>query len=319
MFIFDGKSLAEQKEVELKAQLASLVAAKPGLKVKVAAVLFAEDAGSVLYTRLKKEAAERVGIEYEVYTFSIKTGVEQVMAQLHQLNQDKSITGIIIQKPGRRTWQAASMVDGDVKEIRQAFSAWWLLLTSQILVEKDIDGLHPKTLAAIEVGNWREQGRVMPATAKAVVTILEVAWQQSVAEQPANTTQESIWTWLQTQKVAILGKSDILGQPLFFEFKNHQIPVELMGSAELQRKVDQGKALRDFSIVISATGRAGLVTGELLSSEVTLIDVGEPQADVDFNSLGDKVSFLTPVPGGVGPLTVVSLLENAVQLAAATR
>lgn len=304
MIIFDGKSLADQKEAELKARLAALVAKRPEVKVNIAAILFAEDAGSVLYTRLKQEAAQRVGISYQIHTFSITTGVEQVMTQIRTLNEDPTITGIIIQKPSRRIWQSASLVQGELKDIRQAFGAWWLLLTSQIALEKDVDGLHPKTLAAIEVGNWQEQGKVMPATAKAVLTILE----------QAKLDGTDLWRWLQTQKVAILGKSDILGQPLFYEFKNHEVAVELLGSTELQRKVEQGKSLFDFTIVISATGRPGLVTGELLGSSVILIDVGEPQPDVDVATLENKVSFLTPVPGGVGPLTVVSLLENAVVL-----
>lgn len=304
MIIFDGKRLADQHEVELTTKLAALLVKQPELKVKIAAILFAEDAGSVLYTRLKQEAAQRVGIEYQIHTFSIKVGVEQVMAQIHLLNEDPSITGIIIQKPGRRTWQVATMVEGEAKDIRQAFGAWWLLLTSQISLKKDVDGLHPKTLAAIEIGNWQEQGRVMPATAKAVLTILEHA-------KPVG---DELWNWLKSQKIAILGKSDILGQPLFYEFKNHQVPVELLGSAELQRKVEQGKSLFDFTMVITATGRPDLVTGELLGTDVVVIDVGEPRADVAVSTLHDKVRFLTPVPGGVGPLTVVSLLENALGL-----
>jgi methylenetetrahydrofolate dehydrogenase (NADP+)/methenyltetrahydrofolate cyclohydrolase len=312
MFIFDGKTRADAKEVELKEQLSVLRSTNPTLKIKIAAILFAEDAGSVLYTRLKQEAAERVGIEYSISTFSIKTGVEQVMAHLQQLNQDPTVTGIIIQKPWRKTWQSASMVEGDPKDIRQVFSAWWILLTSQIALEKDVDGLHPKTLAAIATGTWQDEARVMPATAKAVFDILRVAAHQ-VGEVREGSDQ-AFWSWLQTQKVAVIGKSDLLGQPVFYELKNHLVAVELLGSNELKRKMEQGKALREFSIVISATGQKNLITGELLGDQVILVDVGEPQPDIDANSVANHARFLTPVPGGVGPLTVISLLENAVAL-----
>lgn len=318
MYLFDGKTLADQQETELTAQVSRL--ATEGKKIVLAAVLFAEDAGSVLYTRLKKEAAERVGIEYRVSTFSIKAGVEQVMAHLHQLNQDSAVTGIIIQKPWRKTWQAATLVDGEAKDIKQAFSAWWILLTSQIEVQKDVDGLHPKTLAAIQQGEaWQEQGFVMPATARAVLTILKFAAQQldevsAGGAKDAVLSSQLFWQWLQAKKVAILGKSDILGQPLFYELKNNQVAVELLGTNELKRKMEQGKALRDFDVVISATGQRHLVTGELLGSNVILIDVGEPQPDIDAQSVASHARFVTPVPGGVGPLTVVSLLQNAVAL-----
>lgn len=315
MYLFDGKSQADKQEVELKAQVMQLAAV--GKKITLAAVLFAEDAGSVLYTRLKKEAAERVGIEYRISTFSLKVGVEQVMAHIHELNQDPTVTGIIIQKPWRKAWQAATLADGEPKDVRQAFNAWWVLLTSQIELSKDVDGLHPKTLAVIQQGgDWQGRGLVMPATAQAVMAILQSA-AHKLDEVPLPDKQESsqpFWQWLQAKRVAILGKSDILGQPLFYELQNHQVAVELLGSNELKRKVEQGKALRDFDIVISATGQHHLVTGELLGTEVILIDVGEPQPDIDAQSVAEHARFLTPVPGGVGPLTVVSLLRNAVAL-----
>jgi methylenetetrahydrofolate dehydrogenase (NADP+)/methenyltetrahydrofolate cyclohydrolase len=307
MIIFDGKQLAEEKELQLKERVAVLAA--QGKKLKIAAVLFAEDAGSIIYTRLKKEAAERIGIEYQVDTFSLKSGVEEIMTHIHKLNDDASITGIIIQKPWRQTWEAVSMVYGSPQDVRQAFGAWWILLTSQIELSKDVDGLHPKTLAAIDTGDWKENGRVMPATAAAVFTILKQA-----AQKLDGVEESEFWQWLAQKKVAVLGKSDIVGKPIYFELKSHQIDVEMLGSAELKRKVEQQKALFDKDIIISATGRKHLITTELVSDNTIFIDVGEPQPDMDQASLAEKASFLTPVPGGVGPLTVVSLLENAVTL-----
>jgi methylenetetrahydrofolate dehydrogenase (NADP+) / methenyltetrahydrofolate cyclohydrolase len=302
MKIFDGKTTAEQREALLKTKVAEL--AKLGKSLRVAAVLFTEDVGSTLYTRLKKEAAERVGIDYQVATFSMLDSSELVVEHIEQLNQDSSITGIIIQKPWRMTWQEVNRLEGQHKDIRQAFQAWWSYLTSQIDLKKDVDGLHPQTLAAIEDGTWQEKKRVMPATAKAVLEIL----QESQGEAAAGLD------FLQNKKIIIIGKSDILGKPLYLEFKNKKFDVEMIGSKGLTRRMEHGHALLDADVIISATGRKHLITGEMVKAGVVVIDVGEPRPDVEFATVSEKASFITPVPNGVGPMTVVSLLENVVEL-----
>lgn len=298
MIVFDGKQRAEEKERTLIPQVEELRAS--GVELKVAAILFAEDSGSLLYTQLKKEAAERVGIAYEVTTFSLTDSSEAVATKIHELNEDPSVTGTIIQKPWRKTWQAATMVDGSPKDIKLAFSAWWTYLTSQIALEKDVDGLHPKTLAAIEAGTWRQAGRVMPATAAAVLEILEEAGLSAAQSE--------------SQPIVIIGMSDILGKPLYYELSNQGFAVEMIGSGGLKRRVEQGKYLLDARAVVSATGRHHLVTGEMVSPGVVVVDVGEPRPDVAFDSVSEKAGFITPVPGGVGPMTVACLLENAVAL-----
>jgi methylenetetrahydrofolate dehydrogenase (NADP+)/methenyltetrahydrofolate cyclohydrolase len=178
----------------------------------------------------------------------------------------------------------------------QDFTAWWTALVSRIAEEKDVDGLHPKTLVAVERGTWREEGRVLPATAKAVLSILD-------AQQ-----------YLKSQKYVVLGKSDILGKPLSFELRNLGFEVEILGRKELSARVEAGVALRDANVVISATGQMHVVTGEMIRDGVVLVDVGEPRPDIQRASVEGKAAFLTPVPGGVGPVTVISLLENAVVL-----
>lgn len=289
MIIFQGQQFAKQKELELLQRVKNL---SPGHHLKIAAILFQEDKGSQLYTRLKKEAAERVGIGYAVASFSMSDEVAGILSKLNHLNNDASVTGIIIQKPAKTVWQ--SVTQGSAED----FQTWWQTLVTQIKPQKDVDGLHPNTLSHIQKGDWQQTGCVMPATAKAVLLILAEAEKQLG----------------ELGKIVILGKSDILGQPLYYEFKNQGKHVEMIGSKELQQKIEQGVGLKDAQVVISATGRPRLITGDLLAENSVVIDVGEPQPDVDRESVSLKAAFLTPVPGGVGPVTIVSLLENAIHL-----
>jgi methylenetetrahydrofolate dehydrogenase (NADP+)/methenyltetrahydrofolate cyclohydrolase len=284
MILFNGLQAAQ----ELERSVAERVKAKDQ-PLKIASVLFAEDQGSVLYTRLKQEAAGRVGIGYKVKTFSMNDALDEIVAHVQTCNLDPTITGIIIQKPGKGRWQE---VTGS-----QEFNGWWQHLISQLDETKDVDGLHPSTLAAIKNNTWKEQGRVLPATAKAVLNIFER--HQLLGPQP---------------KIIILGKSDILGQPLFYELQNLKQNVEMIGSKELNERVEQKKCLFDAGVIVSATGRHHLLTGDLVTAGVAVIDVGEPKPDVEFASVSQKAGFMTPVPGGVGPMTVSCLLENAVEL-----
>ena len=287
MIIFSGTQFAQNREAALKVKVQNLVA--HGHQPRIAAILFDEDKGSQLYTRKKKEAAARVGIKYDDYHFSFTDDVTKVIAKIKSLNVDQEITGIIIQKPAKAVWES---VTG-----KTDFADWWHALVLEINPHKDVDGLHPQTLEHIKTGDWEKAGCVMPATAKAVLLILEEAWHT-----------------VSTHKIIILGKSDILGQPLYYELKNHQHDVEMIGSAQLKQRQEQGIGLTDADAIISATGRPNLITGDLVKEGVIVVDVGEPQPDVD-ESVKNKAAFLTPVPGGVGPVTIISLLENSLELA----
>jgi 5,10-methylene-tetrahydrofolate dehydrogenase/methenyl tetrahydrofolate cyclohydrolase len=348
MILFDGTAFAAQIERRLVDEVRALRA--EGKDLTIAAVLFREDAGSRLYTRLKSEAAARVSIGYELHQFSLSDPTELVAAQIRELNADSGITGIIVQKPSRATWaeyQAVvpqlptatlssngNLFDKSISsrvgestekqssnrvnrgEEQAQFALWWNQLTSAIALEKDVDGLHPETLAAVEQGSWKRDGRVLPATAQAVLNIVRHRFaEQSGAFGQRSGTSINTYGIPDDQKIVILGKSDIVGKPIFFELRNQNVQVEMIGSRELQQRIAEGAALRDAAVVISATGRKHLVTGEMLKEGVTVIDVGEPKADIETETVKFKAAFLTPVTGGVGPLTVVCLLENCVKLA----
>jgi len=184
-------------------------------------------------------------------------------------------------------------------------------LTSLLDVDKDVDGLHPETQAAIEDGTWMKQGLVLPATAKAVLAILDVAENQiNFGEQ---TKGESNFH-LAHKKIVIIGRSNLLGIPVFNVLKNWNYDVEIIGKQGFDQRIEQRIYLQDADVVITATGRTKLITGEMVKQDSVLIDVGEPQPDFEFDSVKEKALFITPVPGGVGPLTVISLMENCVKL-----
>jgi methylenetetrahydrofolate dehydrogenase (NADP+) / methenyltetrahydrofolate cyclohydrolase len=293
MIIFDGDKLAAQQEKDLKQGVQAL--SDGGVKLKIAAILFSEDTGSQLYTRLKSEAAARVGIEYEVHEFSMTEGTDGVEQKLAELNEDDAVTGIIIQKPWRNTWAKVKGISQDkgTKAVRQAFNSWWGFLISKIDLVKDVDGLHP------------DQDKVLPATAKAVMTILDQAFSK-LNISPAEQKQ---------QQILILGRSDIVGQPVFHELTKQGFQVKLLTRDDVEQRSQSGKKFLDADIIVSATGVEHLVSGEMVKEGVIVIDVGEPRPDVDLESMKNKAAFITPVPGGVGPMTVISLLKNCVIIA----
>lgn len=300
--ILDGHQLAEQHRAILKPQAQALI--ERGIVPTIAAILFAEDTGSVLYTTLKREMAEGLGLQYRVFEYSLKDEVEPIATKIRELGQDPAITGIIVQKPWRGLWITTRALPE--AEGKTQFSVWWEQLITAIEPAKDVDGLHPTTLAAIADGTWQEKGKVLPATCKAVVTLLAAALNtQNVFEHLRHHALKTI----------ILGKSDLLGQPLFALLKSENCSIEMLGSSELNKRIEQGISLTDADVVVSATGRRNLVTGAMIKTGAVVIDVGEPRGDVESSSVSGKASVLTPVPGGVGPMTVVSLMENALRLA----
>lgn len=342
MTIFNGNKLAKTREDKLK-QLVSTNFTNN--KLTIAAILFKEDAGSRLYTKLKSEAASRVGIEYHSHEFSLSDLIKTIQTRIDELNSNPNVTGIIIQKPWRKTWLQAqskeikesfNKAENPKKAERIEFSLWWSALTNTISEKKDVDGLHPNTIAQIKEGTWKENGKVLPATCQAVLTILEEAEklnssnfkEDQLSEINLDRVDSKINLNLisdikidsfNKEKYIVLGKSDLLGIPLFYELKRQNKNVEIIASKELNERMKSGQKLLDASVVVSATGRKGLITGDMVKDNVIIVDVGEPKPDVDFESVSKKAAFITPVPGGVGPMTVAMLLKNTVTAASLSK
>lgn len=292
MILFDGTLRAKEMEGMLRSRVSEL-AAQGENPPHIAAILFREDTGSQLYTRLKSEAAERVGIQYQVFAFSLSEPERTVTDAIERLNNDQAVSGIIVQKPWRKTWEKYAHTG--------EYGSWWNSIMSAVSPSKDVDGLHPATLSAVENGTWQTEGKVLPATCRAVLYALEEAKKTlQIAE---------------LGKTIIVGRSDLLGIPLYHVLRQQGVETELLGTKKLNARKESAQLLTDAHAVVSATGHKHLITGDLLSPDTILIDVGEPSPDINQASVQDKASFLTPVPGGIGPLTVSFLLENAIILA----
>jgi methylenetetrahydrofolate dehydrogenase (NADP+)/methenyltetrahydrofolate cyclohydrolase len=276
--IFDGKAAAAQRQVEVTTRVKIMVS-PPVL----ASIFFSEDEGSVLYTKLKKQAALAAGIAFEECAFSIRTSkMTDVTKRLKNLNDDNRITGIIIQKPTQAVWQT-------VYQGKLTFDEWWQTLTRVLALKKDVDCL---TRAGLRRLRQAPNG-LMPATVKAVLLVIEASLQG-----------ES----LIGRQVAIIGCSDIIGLPLADILRHYKCQVTChCGQIDLAK-------LAEAEIVVSAIGEPHCITGQMIRSGAIVVDVGSPRGDVQSEGVIGRARFLSPVPGGVGPLTVVCLLENMLEL-----
>lgn len=289
--IFDGKAFAATKEKELHTQVEKLKA--KGIAPYIKTITFVEDDGSRLYTKIKKTVANNIGIRFEPIEYSILDPVQHVIDDIYRFSHDSWVTGVMVQKPSKAVWMDVTGKGDD------DFSSWWDSLTAVIDPAKDVDCLTQKNLDSISPAST-----LLPATVSACLTILKEARKRLQISQDK---------W-KAKHVLVIGRSPIVGKPLTRVLRGTFTTVTNLGSVEFSDLVSQTKT-NQFDIIISAVGKPNLITGYLVKEDVILIDVGAPQGDMERDSLEKKAAFLTPVPGGVGPVTVISLMENIVTLA----
>ena len=273
--IIDGRTLAAAREVLLKKKVDRFIKLNHR-RPSLLAIELSDDPGSKLYLKLKRAAADRIGIEFEVVKRSDPAAAGSDLKKL-------SADGIFIQHPPGYDKQK------------------WQELADQIPPEKDIDCLTTKNLNLIKRG----RPRFLPATVKAVIYCLE----RSLLASPGDSLKYSI----RNKHVVILGRSPILGLPLYHWLKNLGADVTLLHSKSAIN--DSRLAIHSADVVVSSVGKPKIITGDMVKNGVTAIDCGSPIGDIDFASVNQKAAAITPVPGGVGPLTVVSLMENVVESA----
>lgn len=259
--IFDGREFARKKELELAERVKRL-----GSVPKLVSIVAGDNPASHLYVNLKGQAARRIGISFEKFEFRNPKSetISEIIKLINDLNNDKSVTGIMVQLPLPASLQGQT-----------------LKVVGAIAAEKDVDGLAGKS-------------RFLPATVKAVVDILG---------QMANGKWQIV-----EKKIVVVGRSAIVGRPLAEELVKRGAKVTVAHS----QTGDLGAVTRKAEILISATGRPGLITADMVKPGAVVIDVGEPKGDVA-EDVREVASFVTPVPGGVGPVTVACLLENVVE------
>lgn len=253
--IFNGKVVADKLLASVRDRVRELKVVP-----KVVSFYKEDDPASKLYTRIKKQKAESVGIEFvDVKMYR----AEDAVREIKEVGEDKSVTGILVQHP---TGEFAFTQDH------------WEMLAGAIPLEKDVDGL-------------RSDSIFEPATVRAIMVALSFA---KVA--------------LKDCKVAVVGATGMVGNPLVkaLEGKGSRVKGidETTGDIWYQTK--------SADVIISAVGQHNLIHGDQIKTGAVVIDCGSPGGDVDFESARAVASFLTPVPGGIGPLTVACLLENTV-------
>ena len=273
--LLEGKPIVDKIKEQLRQEVASLKD-KPVL----ASIMVGDNAGAEAYVKSQKKAAEGFGIEYQFHKLGGDTNETQLTETIKKLNADKSVKGIIIQMP--------LPAQIDYKKISEF-----------IMPEKDVEGLHPANIGKIVFG----KSRILPCTPAAVMELLKETGSD-----------------LYGKEVVVVGHSEIVGKPLALLLldKFATVTVCHIGTSKAGKLEEH---VRKAEILIVAVGKAGLIKGEWIKEGAIVIDVGINRVgdkivgDVEFEAAEKRASWITPVPGGVGPLTVTMLMRNLVEAA----
>ena len=277
--LIDGKALAKEVRAEVKTR-AGAFAAKHGRAPGLHVVLVGEDPGSQVYVRNKERAAGKVGIAGEVHRLPAQTTEAALLALVAELNAAPDIDGILVQLPLPDHLDDQTIVDA-------------------IDPGKDVDGLHPFNAGLLFVG----RKGLRPCTPSGCMRMLE-----HVGCNPKG------------KRALVLGRSTLVGKPIALMLLEKHATVTIAHS----RTEDLGDRVGEADIVVAAVGRPNLVAGDWVQEGAVVIDVGINRledgsliGDVDFEGASKRASYITPVPGGVGPMTIAMLLSNTVDAAEA--
>jgi methylenetetrahydrofolate dehydrogenase (NADP+)/methenyltetrahydrofolate cyclohydrolase len=275
--ILDGKALAAELRNELLARTSALRDA--GIHPKLAIVFVGENESSLAYVRNLKKAGERAGVEVAVERLSEDATAEAVRARLERLGGDESVHGVMLQQPLPRHLSIRAIADA-------------------IPAGKDVDGTHPTNQGHLAFGSGTPY---VPATPAAVMLLLE---------------RSPHWP-LRGKRAVVVGRSVVVGLPVAMLMLAQDATVSILHS----KSPGFAPYLNEADVVVAATGVPGIVRGEDLKAGATVIDVGTTvvdgvlKGDVDFESAARVAGAITPVPGGVGPVTNIALLRNVVTAA----
>ena len=278
--ILDGKAIAKQIRDELTVEVAEFIQ-NNGKVPKLAAVLVGDDPASDVYVRSKERACGKVGIESEVHRLPDATTEQDLLELIAKLNKDDSVSGILVQLPLPRQIKEQRVLD--------AVSAW-----------KDVDAFHPENVGRLSQG----RPRFLPCTPHGV--------QQLLHRYNIQTTGKH---------VVVIGRSEIVGKPLACMLVQKDSG---MGATAANATVtichsrtrDLPAVSKTADILIAAIGKPKFVVADMVKPDAVVVDVGINRTDdglvgdVDFESVRQVASYITPVPGGVGPLTIAMLLRN---------
>ncbi len=274
--ILDGKALAASIRADLKQKVAALE--QRGVRPGLAVILAGEDAASRVYVRNKVLASEQTGVRSELCEFPSSVSESELLDRVAALNADPAVHGILVQLPLPKQVNAARILQA-------------------VAPAKDVDGFHAANLGALLAGN----PTVVPCTPAGVMRLLEHAGVR-----------------LAGQQAVVIGRSSIVGKPLALLLLQRDATVTICHS----RTKDIESMTRQADILVAAVGRAKLVGRAMVKPGACVIDVGVNRladgtlaGDVDFDAVKEVAGWITPVPGGVGPMTIAMLLENCVRAA----
>lgn len=274
--VIDGKSLAKEVRLRVRAALANWPQEVEVPGLDV--ILVGDDPASQVYVRSKARVCERLGIRSRIHRLAATISQDALLAQIDSLNQDHSVDGILLQLPLPKGLDA----DAAIQHIDPA---------------KDVDGLHPVNLGRLVAG----LPGLQPCTPSGCMVMLD-----SLQEE------------LQGKHAVVIGRSLLVGKPIALLLLARHATVTICHSRTQELATEVGRA----DIVIAAVGRPGLVPGAWLKEGAIVIDVGINRiddgslvGDVAYESASQKASAITPVPGGVGPMTIAMLMHNTLQAA----
>ena len=272
MTIIDGKALSEKvvKEIE---QEHNELEKKVGRKAGLAVIIVGENPASQIYVRNKIRACEKVGFHSETIRLDENITEENLLLEIEKLNNNSNIDGILVQLP------IPKHIDG-------------LKIINAISAEKDVDGFHTTNIGKMMIGD--ETG-FLPCTPAGIVHMFE--------EYNIN---------LEGKDVLVIGQSNIVGKPMTLLLIKKRATVQVCNS----KTKNLSEKLQKADVVVAAAGSPKLVKASDVKEDVVVIDVGINRVDgklcgdVDFEEVSKKASFITPVPGGVGPMTIAMLIKN---------
>jgi len=269
--ILDGKQIAKEYRQRLKNQVNELK--EHGFTPKLSVILVGNDGASQSYVKSKKKAAEKIGMISEIIHLDESTSEEVVLSELNRLNNDDTVSGILVQVPLPKQISEQKVLEA-------------------INPEKDVDGFHPINIGKLYI----DEQTFVPCTPLGIMEILKHA--------DIN---------LEGKNAVVIGRSHIVGQPVSKLLLQANATVTILHS----RTKNMNAHLKQADVIVSAVGQPGLVTKENVKKGAVIIDVGNTpdengklKGDVAYDEVKEIASAITPVPGGVGPLTITMVLNN---------
>ena len=275
--IIDGKELAKKVRLELKDEVEKLKKDE-NIHPKLAVIMVGSDPASQIYVRNKSKACDEIGIEFEEFLLDENTTQKELLDLIDKLNENEKVNGILLQSPIPKNL-----------DINEAFR--------RISPEKDVDGFNPVNVGKLTLG----QKGFVSCTPSGVIKMLE---EYNIDIEGKN--------------AVVLGRSNIVGKPMSQCLLNKNATVTICHS----KTKNINEITKNADIIVAAIGKKEFVKGDMVKEGAVVIDVGinrgedgKLKGDVDFEEVSKKASYITPVPGGVGPMTIAMLMTNVVKAA----